>query len=111
MENYKKLTFYGNKCQTNEKEDYMARGKSKQPKVSPEFIEEVEGLSVEALQARIIDFYKEMEDLLQAKAEDPDLARLKEALKEANASYSTRIKELKNRISFILAAIDSRGKA
>lgn len=84
--------------------------KGKKNSVSEEFMSEVAGLSVDSLQGKVVDLYKEIEDLLQAKAEDPDLLSLKEQLKEANSSYSSRIKELKGRISYILEVIESRGK-
>lgn len=74
-------------------------------KLSPELIEfkqEVEAKPVDDRNAMVVDLYKEIEELLAAKKEDPDIQSLKEQLKSASASYNERIGHLKSKIKIIL---------
>lgn len=76
-----------------------------------EFVAEIDGSTVEQINAKVAELAKAEEENQQAKSLDGDLREKKDAVKFAAEGYRENTKGYKLRMKYILAVLVSRGKA
>lgn len=90
----------------------MAR-KSKNPfdNLPDDFVAEIDGSTVDQINAKVAELAKAEQENLQAKSLDEDLKEKKEAVKFASEVYRDCSKGYRLRMKYILTVLESRGKA
>ncbi len=83
--------------------------KLKIEKQLPEFVNEVAGLSVEDLNARLSQLAKDFEAVEEAKQADEELESLRAAASEAAAPYRDGKKAIRLKSGYIVALIKEKG--
>lgn len=86
-------------------------GKDKFKELDTDWKDAVAASTPEQLDAKIVELVKAEEENQATKASDPQLAELKEQLKEAGAGYKEATKGFKLRVKFILRVLGDKGKA
>lgn len=76
----------------------------------PEFVSEVSGLAVDALEDRLVQLVRNMGEVNKAKEEDEGLAAAREAAKQANAPYVEAKKAIRLKIDYLLHLSDEKGE-
>lgn len=77
--------------------------------VDQDFKEEIERKGAAEINATIAELAKRQEDIEKQKADDKDLANLKEQYKEAGAYYRDAKKTLKQKIQFAIEMLEAKG--
>lgn len=75
----------------------------------PDFVEETQGLSVEALEKKIGVYAKEQEKAVKFKEEDSALNEAKEQVKELSGPHRDIAKALKLKIRFMCELVKEKG--
>lgn len=75
----------------------------------PEFADEVAGLSVEQLDARISETAKAAEEIQTSKESDEGLEEAKASVSELNAPYKEALKVTRLKIKYLIALIKEKG--
>jgi len=82
---------------------------TKAQKECPEFVSEVQGLAIDALEARFSVLAKAEAENEQMKENDEDLEKAREAAAELAAPYREAKKSLKLKQRFLLALMKEKG--
>lgn len=82
--------------------------KAKVEKDLPDFVDMLNGASLESLDKNLSIYAKYREETELAKSEDEGLQRAKEAVKEISAPYNDAIKVLKLKLAYINLLIEER---
>ncbi len=75
----------------------------------PDFVDAVASLGVTELEARILSYAKELDNVDEALKSSPEINAHKEALKKLKGPYSDTIKAIKLKIKYLLSQIDEKG--
>lgn len=78
-------------------------------KLYPEYVEEVAGLSVEQLDARLAALAKGLEAVDEAKENDEELQRLSEEYKNASDAYTDAKKASRLKSRYVIGLIRDKG--
>lgn len=77
----------------------------------PGFVDEVSGLSVQALEKKVADYQKSLEDSENHKSANEPLRVAREQLKELNAPYSEVRKAIGLKTKYLIQTIREKGGA
>lgn len=83
--------------------------KQKIEKEMPEFVSEVGGLSIENLNARLVELAKAYESTMKSQEEDEELETAKMAARELAAPYRDAKKAIRMKTSYIVELIEEKG--
>lgn len=75
----------------------------------PEFVESVNGLSVEQLEKRLSDYAKHRDDVEESKKADAGLESAKAMVSEMSAPYNDALKAINMKSKYIVAYIKEKG--
>lgn len=87
----------------------MGNNKIKVQKLLPHFADEVSGLSVEDLSARLVQLAKDVADTQDAQEADEGLREAKEMAKELGAPYREAKRDIRLKSTFIVELIREKG--
>lgn len=80
------------------------------PLLTEEFQNFVNGASDDDLKQKLVDIAKSESDVVKTRKDDQKLTELKEEVKDMSEPYSTALKEINQKRSFLVAALEGRGK-
>ena len=87
----------------------MSALKTKVEKKYPDFVEEVERLSVAELEHRLIGYAKNNAETEKARENDEELQKAKDTVKYLNEPYKDAIAAIKDKTKYILTLIEEKG--
>lgn len=85
--------------------------RQKVSKEFPEFVEVVDGMSLEELDGRLLSLAKHQEEVSEALAQHEEINRLKERLKELKADFTDTQKALRIKMKYIHQLMKEKGGA
>ena len=78
--------------------------------IDPQFLENIQSAAKENLDGKIVELTKYQEEISEAKKADPDLQRLQEQVRFANAGYRETQGAIKLKIKYVVELLKSKGQ-